>query len=135
LRLIYAGAFAVLLLMLAALLWTRSSPYPQILLESPANAPFASTLPTIDDASREDPVPKRRRSAPRRRFLAVRREALLQKDKGLAANVGAISTWQSPTTALMFSPAEDMLSSLPQLTQAAVELKSFLPSAGVEENQ
>ena len=135
-RLIYAGAFGVLLLMLASLLWTRSSPHPQILVESPAYTHVANSRPTLNVAIREDPVPKRPRSAPRRRFLAVRRDALLQKkDKALADNVVAISTWHSPTTTLMFSPAEDVLSSLPQLTQAAVELKSFLPNAVVEENQ
>lgn len=135
LRLIYAGAFGVLLLMLASLLWTRSSPHPQILVQSPANAAVANSGPTLNVELREVPVPKRPRLTHRRRFQAVPREAQLQKHKSMIDNVVAISTWQSPTTTLMLSPTEDVLSSLPQLTQAAVELKSFLPSAAVEENQ
>ena len=134
-RLIYAGAFGVLVLMLASLLWTRNSPQPQILVESPAYTPVANSGPTLNVEIREVPVSKRPRPTHRRRFLAVPRDAHLQKHKAMIDNVVAISTWQSPTTTLMFSPAEDVLSSLPQLTQAAVELKSFLPSAAVEENQ
>jgi hypothetical protein len=134
LRLIFAGAFGVLVLMLASMLWTRSSPHPEILVESPTKPSVVYSGPTLAVAIREDPAPKRPRFSPRRRFLAVRRDAQLQKHKAMVDNVVAISTWQSPTTTLMFSPAEDVLSSLPQLTQAAVELKSFLPR-GVEENQ
>ena len=134
-RLIYAGAFGVLVLMLASLLWTRSSPHPQILVQSPTITSIVNSGPTPNVAIREDPAPKPPRFSHRRRFLAVQREAQLQKHKAMVDNVVAISTWQSPTTTLMFSPAEDVLSSLPQLTQAAVELKSFLPSAAVEENQ
>lgn len=135
LRLIYAGAFGVLFLMLASLLWTRSSPDPQILVESAANVPIANSGPTLTVELREDLVLKRPRPKHRRRFLAVPRNAQLQKQKAMIDNVVAISTWQSPTITLMLSPTEDVLSSLPHLTQAAVELKSFLPSAAVEENQ
>jgi hypothetical protein len=135
LRLVYAGAFGVLVLMIATLLWTRNSTHPQLLVESPANLPRVNSGPTFDVTIRENPAPKLPRVPHRRRFLAVRHDAQLQKHKVMADNLVAISTWQSPTTTLMFSPAEGVLSSLPQLTQAAVELKSFLPSAAVEENQ
>jgi hypothetical protein len=69
------------------------------------------------------------------RRLAFQRRAQLLKRRAIISNARAIAVWQSPTTALLESPAEDVLSALPQLTQSAVELKSFLPRPGVEENQ
>jgi hypothetical protein len=39
-----------------------------------------------------------------------------------------LSIWQSPTAMLLQSPADDVLSSLPQLDQSLTELKTFLPN-------
>jgi hypothetical protein len=39
-----------------------------------------------------------------------------------------ISSWQSPTISLLRSPAGEVLTSLPQLTETVNELKSFLPN-------
>jgi hypothetical protein len=38
-----------------------------------------------------------------------------------------IDSWQSPTAALLTSPADDLFKSLPQLNENTNELKSFLP--------
>jgi len=40
----------------------------------------------------------------------------------------AISSWQSPTATLMQSPADDVLTKLPQLDRSVTEFKSFLPN-------
>jgi len=61
--------------------------------------------------------------------LTVRRHAeLLAAKRAEIRNAVAISSWQSPTTALLRSPGDEVLTSLPQLNQSANELKSFLPS-------
>jgi hypothetical protein len=39
----------------------------------------------------------------------------------------AISTWESPTAILLQSPADEMLTSLPQFDLSVKDLKTFLP--------
>ena len=61
--------------------------------------------------------------------LAARRHAaLLAAKRAEIRSAAAISSWQSPTTALLRSPGDAVLTSLPQLNQSVNELKSFLPS-------
>jgi hypothetical protein len=61
--------------------------------------------------------------------LAVRRHAeMLAARRAEIRNAAAISSWQSPTTALLRSPGDAVLTSLPQLNKSVDELKSFLPS-------
>jgi hypothetical protein len=61
--------------------------------------------------------------------LAVRRPAeMLAARRAEIRNAAAISSWQSPTTALLRSPGDALLTSLPQLNKSVDELKSFLPS-------
>jgi hypothetical protein len=43
-----------------------------------------------------------------------------------------IDTWQSPTTALLASPSDNLFKSLPQLNENANEMKSFLPGRSNE---
>lgn len=62
----------------------------------------------------------RRLAAHRRAELAARHAAMLE--------AVAIATWQSPTATFMESPADDVLTSLPQLDRSVNELKSFLPN-------
>lgn len=40
----------------------------------------------------------------------------------------SISSWQSPTAMLLQSPADDVLTSLPQLDRSLTEFKRFLPN-------
>lgn len=42
-------------------------------------------------------------------------------------DAAVISKWESPTSTLLSSPADEVFSSLPQLNENATELKSFLP--------
>ena len=49
--------------------------------------------------------------------------------------VTTIDSWQSPTSALLISPADGLFKSLPQLNESANELKSFLPSRANEKEK
>jgi len=48
-------------------------------------------------------------------------------DRRITSDAALLSSWQSPTQALLESPTSLVLSSLPQLNQSATDLKSFLP--------
>ncbi|MCU1267504.1 MAG: hypothetical protein JWM21_3822 [Acidobacteria bacterium] len=63
-----------------------------------------------------------------RRFTTLRHQAdITASNSAIRADV-SISTWQSPTATLMQSPADDVLTSLPQLDRSLTELKIFLPN-------
>ena len=62
------------------------------------------------------------------KLLAHRRAQALAARRAEIRDAAAISSWQSPTTALMRSPVEQVLTSLPQLNESVNALKSFLPS-------
>lgn len=57
----------------------------------------------------------------------VRRNALLARNRKLTRDAKAITSWESPTTALLSSPSDEVFGSLPTLDQSASDLKSFLP--------
>ena len=60
--------------------------------------------------------------------LAARRKADLEAGNAVIREAVSISSWQSPTAALMQSPADHVLTSLPQLDRSLNELKTFLPN-------
>jgi hypothetical protein len=60
--------------------------------------------------------------------LAARRKADLDARNAVIRETVSISSWQSPTATLMQSPADDVLTSLPQLYRSLTELKTFLPN-------
>ena len=62
------------------------------------------------------------------KLLAHRRAEALAARRAEIRNAAAISSWQSPTTALMRSPVEQVFTSLPQLNESVNALKSFLPN-------
>ena len=62
------------------------------------------------------------------RKLVARRQADLNAGNAAIRETVSISSWQSPTAALMQSPADDVLTSLPQLDRSLTELKTFLPN-------
>jgi hypothetical protein len=64
----------------------------------------------------------------RARRLAARRHAELLARDAVIREARAIASWQSPTITLLRSPADEVLTSLPQLNQTVNELKSFLPN-------
>lgn len=61
--------------------------------------------------------------------LAARRKADLDARNAVIRGAGSISNWQSPTATLMQSPADDVLTTLPQLDRSLTELKTFLPNS------
>src|SRR2546423_5518703 len=63
------------------------------------------------------------------RALLARRDAqFLAANQKVTQDAKTIDNWQSPTTALMSSPNNEIFTSLPQFNQSASDLKSFLPS-------
>jgi hypothetical protein len=61
------------------------------------------------------------------RKVVARRQAELNAANTAIPETFSISSWQSPTATLMHSPADDVLTSLPQLDRSLTELKTFLP--------
>ncbi|HEX3281396.1 MAG TPA: hypothetical protein VHR36_09215 [Pyrinomonadaceae bacterium] len=61
------------------------------------------------------------------RKLVVRHRSDNGVPDATAREIVAISTWKSPTAILLQSPADDMLTTLPQLDLSARNLKTFLP--------
>jgi len=61
------------------------------------------------------------------RKVVARRHAKLDAGNAAIRETVSISSWQSPTARLMQSPADDVLTSLPQLDRSLTELKTFLP--------
>lgn len=62
------------------------------------------------------------------RLAAQRRALILAVTLKAAREAKVISSWQSPTSALLKSQNDELLKSLPQLNESADELKSFLPN-------
>lgn len=138
LRSFYAAAACLLVLVLGSLIfWSRSwQRQGQLVPKLPTVAGDFGTHPTLQAVvPRKKDLGNQTDADRRLRRLASERRAHLLKRQAVISNARAIAVWQSPTTALLQSPAEDVLSALPQLTQSALELKSFLPRPGVEENQ
>src|SRR5215831_4213330 len=83
--------------------------------------------PVID----QKPLPRPIRSRTNRSVM--RNESLVAKNKDTKATT--IDTWQSPTEALLTSPADGLFKSLPQLNENANEMKSFLPGRANEKEK
>jgi len=69
-------------------------------------------------------------SSPRPRVVRVatrRQAAMLASRRAQVRDAAAIFGWQSPTIALLRSPGDEVLTSLPQINETVDELKSFLP--------
>jgi hypothetical protein len=131
----FVAATALLVCALVSLaLWSRQwqrkadalSSVPTVTTAGPARV-----LVGINEVKSTTPVQKGVSVSPKSRAkLAARRESLLLAANRKAAHEAkAIASWQSPTTTLLASPSDELLKSLPQLTQTVDELKSFLPSS------
>ena len=59
--------------------------------------------------------------------LVARRHPELNTTNVATKETVSISSWQSPTARLLQSPADDVLTSLPQLERSLTNLKTFLP--------
>jgi hypothetical protein len=136
LRTAFAVATALLVITLCALaFWSRNWHRGQ---EQNSEATSRSTMPgSTSVPSQATPEPKhlvvneagnRIRVNRGQLSLAARGQAEFTSRNAIIRNAVAISTWQSPTTTLMQSPGDDVLTSLPQLDQSATEFRSFLPN-------
>jgi hypothetical protein len=138
----FVAATALLVCALVSLaLWSK---YSQRSVQPNAVAVTGTTAPAVGPVQvvKNDVKPtisggsptsesKRIRSSSfsRAQRLATQRHALmLAANRKAAREAEAISTWQSPTSALLKSQNDELLKSLPQLNENADELKSFLPN-------
>jgi hypothetical protein len=94
-------------------------------LGSTPSPPLATPGPTLLDVAQP---PNRVKPSRWDRKLAARRLKDLNAENAIIKEAVSISSWQSPTTTLMQSPADDVLTSLPQLHRSLTELKTFLPN-------
>ena len=107
----------------------RGSQNPVGRATNDAVLPRAGSIQITKVSAPKDAVDEQRRSNPKRTAakLAARRQAeLIAATRKAARDAAAISKWQSPTSALLRSPSDEVFTSLPQLDEGANELKSFL---------
>jgi hypothetical protein len=97
----------------------------------PGSAPAKSTTPGASSEPKHVVLNETRNRPTSNRWarrLAAHRQAELIARNEAQREALAISSWQSPTTTLLQSPAGDILTALPQLNRSAAELNSFLPN-------
>jgi len=133
----FVAATALLLCALFSLAWLtkqwQRSQQASVAVTPVNSIPSVSAAPTgvkqeLNVVSESDPN-RRSSSKSLSMRLAVRRHAeMLAARRAEIRSATAISSWQSPTTALLRSPGDALLTSLPQLNKSVDELKSFLPS-------
>jgi len=128
----FAGATALLVCALVSLaIWSRYSQQtqpPTVAVVKPASP---NTTITVTDNSGNQSTPRVKPndaiSTSRANKPTVRRNILLARNRKLTRDAKAITSWESPTTALLSSPSDEVFGSLPTLDQGASDLKSFLP--------
>ncbi|MEK6334387.1 MAG: hypothetical protein AABM67_05510 [Acidobacteriota bacterium] len=132
----FVAATALLVCALVSLaLWSkysqRTAPrngFVATVSTEPATVP-SSPVKEAAVISPPEQKPDRRPSLSRAGRLAAQRHALvLAENRKAAQDAAAISTWQSPTFALLKSQNDELLKSIPQLNENSDELKSFLPN-------
>lgn len=109
--------------------WQRSK-QPNVLPDSssiPVTIPIQtvkkSANTVISDGRQRHPFSSRAHVA---RRPAPRQVTLLAANRLTTREALVISSWQSPTATLLRSPADEVLISLPRLSESVKELKSFL---------
>ena len=105
--------------------WYRSTPsqVPSIVNHQPP-VPDTSGSSSIPQPVKVVADSRPRKVRQRQRKLIARQRPF---DRRITSDAALLSSWQSPTQALLESPTSLVLSSLPQLNQSATDLKSFLP--------
>jgi hypothetical protein len=133
----FVAATALLVCALVSLaLWSkysqRTAPQNAVAASGSTNPATAPSSPVKEAAVISPPSerePNRRPSPSRaRRLLAQRHALLLAANRKATRDAAAISTWESPTSALLKSQNDELLKSIPQLNENSDELKSFLPN-------
>lgn len=130
----FVGATALLVCGLVFLViwsqyWRQDKP-ATVAVVTPA--PVSNPSTNVAASAALDPAPEVRteetNTRPRVSKKRTIRNELLATNRKLTREAKAITSWQSPTTALMSSPSDEVLGSFPELNQSASDLKSFLPS-------
>jgi hypothetical protein len=132
-KITFAVATAVFVLTLCTfMLWLQNRQQPNPATAIISIAPDSTPIPVLAAPGPTQPgvveAPVRTKPNHRDRRLRVRRQADINALNAASVTAGSISDWQSPTAMLMQSPADDVLTSLPQLDQSRTELKTFLPN-------
>lgn len=108
--------------LIATLSWYRS-----FRAEQTAHIP-PQTIPTTSEPHLKQPEQLWSADAKELRTMSPRRLVRLRQPERTAIRQAAmLSKWQSPTNILLTSSTVSVLSSLPQLNQAARDLEQFLP--------
>ncbi len=133
----FAAATALLVCALVSLaVWSRylqrNAPQNAAVVTGTAT-PAAGSVQVIKNVEANPPASGAKRlrtnSSSHATKLAAQRHALmLAVIRKAAREAKSISSWQSPTAALLKSQNDELLKSLPQLNESADELKSFLPN-------
>lgn len=137
----FAMALALIVIALSSLvLWSRNWQRSQEPVPGVATGPTAAG-PITDTTTGSTPAPPPATPGPTQlaaaqppirvksdRKVAARRHAEPNAGNPTIREAVSISSWQSPTATLMQSPADDVLTSLPQLDRSLTELKTFLPN-------
>jgi hypothetical protein len=138
-----AVASALVVLTLSSLvLWSQTSresqPSNQALAAGPARIdlmpPTPAATPGLIHPGVVEPA-NRIRSNREDRKVVARRHPNLNARNADVRKAGSISNWQSPTASLLQSPADNVLTSLPQLDRSVTELKTFLPNTPSYQNR
>lgn len=132
---VFVAATAVLIFAVVSLAvwWGYSRQTPQnniAILTSPPESTAPSVV-TSPSGTADVQTPKAVQTVKRpsvNRLARQRHAALLAANHKLASEAKAITSWESPTSALLSSPSDEVFGSLPQLNQSASDLKSFLPN-------
>jgi uncharacterized iron-regulated membrane protein len=138
----FAAVTAMLVIALVSLaLWSTFSQRNRSIsavVATRTSEPAAVPASVINDVAATPTVPGEKRHRPRstsgassivRKAAAQRRALMLAVNRKAAQDAKAISSWESPTATLLKSQNDDLLKSLPQLSDSVNELKSFLPNS------
>ena len=120
--------------------WQRSQPSnPGVATGSttPGSTPAPPLAPSLVKPTQLRAAAPPNRVKPNRwdRKLVARRHVDLNVRNANIRETISISSWQSPTATLMQSPADHVLTSLPQLDRSLTELKTFLPNTPSYQNR
>jgi hypothetical protein len=133
----FVAATALLMVALVSLAWwsrhSQENLQQRAVVEMATTTPAAGPVQAIKEASVNPIVAGENRDRPSstsraRRLAAQRRALMLAVNRKAARDAKEISSWASPTSALLKSQNDELLKSLPQLSESVDELKSFLPN-------
>lgn len=129
-QLSFVAAAAFLVCVVMSLVWWSSHQQSRDVVIANAPSITPETIQLVQSAHDPEPANVVRpglSDRSRALKLAARRHAVLvAAARKTLRDAKAIASWQSPTATLLSSPSDELLKSLPQLTQTAEELKSFL---------